>query len=253
MDYFNVVDPLRQAGIPPLAEERRDTRRWDGSYWPLLLIAGGGPGVTMNPNQWRRFSTRSDRGRRAGGSRDSSTCAARGCNEDRDGAAGGTGRLPAVAKPPSGHRIAITRTSGAWSGQVRELAEYDATSTLYTPDTEFADMHLMEIARGCGRVAASVWPGMSTGWHGAAVERLLASAERACRTGYRRAGLVSAAVSDHTQIDGSATQLQAMGVAISASSMRMDPISVPLIRRWRRAAHRRSLWRRRVAASVCAM
>ena len=62
------------------------------------------------------------------------------------------------------------------------------------------------------------------------VIRLLASAERAVAQGYRRVGLVSAAVSDHTQIDELATQLQAMGVAISASSMRMDPISVPLIR-----------------------
>jgi hypothetical protein len=43
-------------------------------------------------------------------------------------------------------------------------------------------------------------------------------------------GLVSAAVSDHTQIDALATELQRMGARISASSMRMDPISVPLIR-----------------------
>jgi len=42
--------------------------------------------------------------------------------------------------------------------------------------------------------------------------------------------LVSAAVSDHTQIDELATELQRMGASLSASSMRMDPISVPLIR-----------------------
>ncbi len=53
MDYFNVVDLLRQAGIPPLAEERRETRRWDGSYWPLLIA--GGPGVTMNPEPMAPF------------------------------------------------------------------------------------------------------------------------------------------------------------------------------------------------------
>ncbi len=45
-----------------------------------------------------------------------------------------------------------------------------------------------------------------------------------------KVGLVSAAVSDHTQIDELATELQRMGASISASSMRMDPISVPLIR-----------------------
>jgi radical SAM superfamily enzyme YgiQ (UPF0313 family) len=37
-------------------------------------------------------------------------------------------------------------------------------------------------------------------------------------------------VSDHTQIDELATELERMGASISASSMRMDPISVPLIK-----------------------
>ncbi|PIV82392.1 MAG: B12-binding domain-containing radical SAM protein, partial [Nitrospirae bacterium CG17_big_fil_post_rev_8_21_14_2_50_50_9] len=43
-------------------------------------------------------------------------------------------------------------------------------------------------------------------------------------------GLVSAAVSDHTQIDELASSLHRMGASISASSMRMDPISIPLIK-----------------------
>ena len=54
-------------------------------------------------------------------------------------------------------------------------------------------------------------------------------AEEAIRKGHDRIGLVSAAVSDHTQIDELANELAGMGAAISASSMRMDPISVPLI------------------------
>jgi radical SAM superfamily enzyme YgiQ (UPF0313 family) len=58
----------------------------------------------------------------------------------------------------------------------------------------------------------------------------LASAEVAIAAGHRKVGLVSAAVSDHTQIDDLATELQRMGASLSASSMRMDPISVPLIR-----------------------
>jgi hypothetical protein len=54
--------------------------------------------------------------------------------------------------------------------------------------------------------------------------------KQAISQGYTKVGLVSAAVSDHTQIDDLATELQRMGASISASSMRMDPISVPLIR-----------------------
>ena len=54
MDYFNVVEMLRQAGIPPLAADRQAIRRqWDGSPWPLLIA--GGPGVTMNPEPMAPF------------------------------------------------------------------------------------------------------------------------------------------------------------------------------------------------------
>jgi hypothetical protein len=43
-------------------------------------------------------------------------------------------------------------------------------------------------------------------------------------------GLVSAAVSDHSEIDRLADELRAMGVRISVSSMRTDPISVPMVK-----------------------
>jgi radical SAM superfamily enzyme YgiQ (UPF0313 family) len=46
----------------------------------------------------------------------------------------------------------------------------------------------------------------------------------------RRLGLVSAAVSDHTEIDRLAYELLALGAKISVSSMRVDPVSEPLVR-----------------------
>ena len=45
-----------------------------------------------------------------------------------------------------------------------------------------------------------------------------------------KVGLISAAVSDHTQIDELAIRLRALGAKLSVSSMRVDPISVPLVR-----------------------
>jgi len=230
MDYFNVVDLLRQAGIPPLAEERRETRRWDGSYWPLLIA--GGPGVTMNPEPMAPFFDAILIGEGEQAIPRFIDLCREGLYEDRDALLTALDELPGwyvPAKRPS-HRDHphFRRVERLW---VRELAEYDATSTLYTPDTEFSDMHLMEIARGCGRGCRFCLAGyVYRPAREQPLERLLASAERAVTEGYRRVGLVSAAVSDHTQIDELATQLQAMGVAISASSMRMDPISVPLIR-----------------------
>ena len=53
MDYFNVVEMLRQAGIPPLAQDRLQGSRWDGSPWPLIIA--GGPGITMNPEPMAPF------------------------------------------------------------------------------------------------------------------------------------------------------------------------------------------------------
>ena len=46
MDYFNVVEMLRQAGVPPLAADRNER-------WPLLIA--GGPGITMNPEPMAPF------------------------------------------------------------------------------------------------------------------------------------------------------------------------------------------------------
>jgi radical SAM superfamily enzyme YgiQ (UPF0313 family) len=45
-----------------------------------------------------------------------------------------------------------------------------------------------------------------------------------------RIGLVSAAVSDHSWIDDIAIELRKMGARLTASSMRVDPISEPLIK-----------------------
>ena len=42
-------------------------------------------------------------------------------------------------------------------------------------------------------------------------------------------GLVAAAVSDHSQIDLIATELHAMGTRLHVSSMRTDPLSLPLL------------------------
>uniref|UniRef100_A0A540V9K8 Radical SAM protein n=1 Tax=Litorilinea aerophila TaxID=1204385 RepID=A0A540V9K8_9CHLR len=229
MDYFNVVDLLRQANIPPLAADRQGSRQWNGRPWPLLIA--GGPGVTMNPEPMAPFFDAI----LIGEGEEAVPHLIDLCREGLDDPAALLKTLDQTPgwyvpslRPSNRNHPDFRQVERLW---VRRLDQYDTASTLYTPDTEFSNMHLMEIARGCGRGCRFCLAGyVYRPAREQPLDRLLASAERAIAAGHTKIGLVSAAVSDHTQIDELAVALQEMGASISASSMRMDPISVPLIR-----------------------
>ena len=229
MDYFHVVELLRQANIPPLAADRAASRQWNGAPWPLLIA--GGPGVTMNPEPVAPFFDAI----LIGEGEEAVPHFIDLCRNDPDEHNALLSTLDATKgwyvpsrRPSNRQHVDFRQVERLW---VRNLADFATHSTLYTPDTEFSNMHLMEIARGCGRGCRFCLAGyVYRPAREQPLETLLLSAERAVKAGHTKIGLVSAAVSDHTQIDELATGLQAMGASISASSMRMDPISVPLIR-----------------------
>ena len=225
MDYFNVVELLRQAGLPPLAADRQEA----GDQYPLLIA--GGPGVTMNPEPMAPFFDAI----LIGEAEEALPAFVELCREGLEDRAALLRALDATPgwyvpalRPSNREHSHFRPVRRLW---VRALADFDTTSRLYSPETEFANMHLMEIARGCGRGCRFCLAGyVYRPAREQPLDRLLASAQAAIARGRRKVGLVSAAVSDHTQIDELATELQRMGASISASSMRMDPISVPLIR-----------------------
>jgi radical SAM superfamily enzyme YgiQ (UPF0313 family) len=230
MDYFNVVELLRQANIPPLAADRAASRQWNGKPWPLLIA--GGPGVTMNPEPVAPFFDAILIGEGEEAVPHFIELCRHGGIDEHEALLAELDRTPGwyvpTLRPSNRNHPRFRKVERLW---VRNLPNFDTSSVLYTPDTEFANMHLMEIARGCGRGCRFCLAGyVYRPAREQPLDVLLASAERALSLGYTKIGLISAAVSDHTQIDELAVALQQMGASLSASSMRMDPISVPLIK-----------------------
>lgn len=97
-------------------------------------------------------------------------------------------------------------------------------SVILTPNTEFSEVTLIEIGRGCGRncrFCAAGYVYRPVRYHSAA--RLVAELDGAI-TETGRVGLVSAAVSDHPEVSSLCGTLMDMGASLSFSSLRADTI-----------------------------
>ena len=215
MDYFNVVDVLRRAGIPPLAEERDESH-------PLILA--GGAAITANPLPLAPLCDALVIGEGEVVVPPLVETLLEGLGEGRDELLEALARIPGVYVPSQRPARPVRRQ---WT---RDLDAHPTTSAVLTPDTEFGDMYLMEIARGCGRGCRFCLAGYS---YRPPRERSLEALLRQAEEGLKRRdriGLVSAAVSDHSRIGELVTGLRAMGARLSVSSLRVDPLPEALVR-----------------------
>ena len=218
VDYFNVVEILRSAGLPPRAADRDDSH-------PLVIA--GGPAVSANPEPLAPLLDAVLIGELEPVF-EPLTAALRLVPDGREAALGALAQVPGVylpnlvfgSTPPP-------RIRRQW---LEDLDAVPTHSAIFTPDTEFGDMGLIEIARGCGRGCRFCLAGYAyRPPRQRSVDSILAQARELLKH-QDRVGLVSAAVSDHFAIDQLATELRALGARISVSSMRVDPVSEPLVR-----------------------
>ncbi len=219
MDYFNVVALIRAAGIPPRATDRDETH-------PLLIA--GGPAISANPEPLAPLLDAVVVGE-AEPVLAQLTDALHLLNGSRLAALSALSQLPGLYLPnlQSRDQPAVPLVVRQW---LRDLDSIPTRSVLFTPDTEFGDMGLLEIARGCGRGCRFCLAGYTyRPPRHRSVEGLLAQARELLEHG-DRLGLVSAAVSDHPDIDCLVAELRGLGARLSVSSLRVDSISEPLVR-----------------------
>lgn len=112
---------------------------------------------------------------------------------------------------------------------VRDLNKYNTESVILTPYTEFKDMFLIEVSRGCGRNCRFCMAGYCyRAPRYRTLDKVLERAEFGSK--YKdKIGLVGAAISDYPYIDQLAEKLIEMNIKFSVSSLRADTLREPLM------------------------
>ena len=216
LDYFNVVSILRSSGIPLFAADRNDSH-------PLVI--GGGPCVTANPAP---LSPVFDCFAIGEGEAIIPSMVKVFLEETQMNRANLLNKLCSI----SGVYVPLLNEGETIARQwVQNIDEFATTSVIVTPDTEFGDMYLLEIGRGCCWGCRFCLSGFLTRPpRFRSLDVLLSQAERGLHYG-KRIGLLSASVSDHPDIDQLVTRLRRLGADISVSSLRIRPLSEVLLQK----------------------
>jgi radical SAM superfamily enzyme YgiQ (UPF0313 family) len=231
LDYFNVGDVLRRAGIPPLAADRTETD-------PIVIA--GGPAASGNPEPVAPMLDAIVIGEvepiidglqavfLGGGDR----------WEQIDRLA----RLPGVYVPakyaisygPDGTIRGVDRADEDVALPVarlnaRNVNDFQTMSTVMSPNIELGDMFLIEMTRGCARGCRFCLAGYtSLPVRHRNVDHLMEGIQHGMQL-RKRIGLISAATSDHPQLEQLLARMLEVGANVSLSSLRIDRITPFLV------------------------
>jgi len=215
VDYFNVVQVLKASGLPLYAADR-DERH------PVVMA--GGPCITANPMPLSPFFDCLGIGEAEPILPAVLSVLSEGIRGKRDGLLKGLASLPGIYVPQYYSGTPVVRQ---WA---KNLDDFPTTSTIITLDTELGGLYLIEVGRGCNWGCRFCLVGNAfSPMRFRSLDSLIAQAEEGLK--YRkRLGLVGPAVADHPQIEELVVKLQQMGAELSASSLRVRPLSRIVLR-----------------------
>jgi len=216
LDYLRLAMMLRGAGIPVLAQERDEAH-------PLLIA--GGAAVSANPEPLAPILDAFVIGEGEEAIPRLTEALREGLGEGKEAVLEALAHIEGFYIP-SRHRGPVRRQ---W---VRDLDACPTASVIFTPDTEFGGMYLLEVSRGCGRGCRFCLAGhIYRPPRERSLARLLAQARGALETTFSKAkvGLVGAAVSDYSHIEELLRGLREMGARVSLSSLRADSLSPAML------------------------
>jgi radical SAM superfamily enzyme YgiQ (UPF0313 family) len=141
---------------------------------------------------------------------------------------------------PPARRSSASSTPGEWH-ELPEPAKaplelLPARSAILTPDTELADMFLVEPERGCSRKCSFCVMRVST--NGGMRLLPMATPLGLVPEHARKVGLVGAAVTDHPELEDLVAALVDSGRSVSISSLRADRLTPRFLHDMQRSGHR---------------
>lgn len=234
MDYFNILKILELGKVTLLAAERTD-------YEPLVII--GGPCATFNPEPLADFIDIAIIGEGEETMQEllDAYYAARAAGTARHELLRQLAQIEGVYVPrfyqpvyrTDGVLQHMTVAEGIPAQKARrwvaDLDAHEAQTVIMTADTEFGGMHLVEVARGCGRHCRFCMAGYC--FRQPRV-RSLSSIQKAvdiAKAHGKKVGLMGAAISDYPDIDALCAMVLADGSGMSVASLRADSLTPALV------------------------
>ncbi|MBP2660768.1 MAG: hypothetical protein H6Q69_3800 [Firmicutes bacterium] len=112
---------------------------------------------------------------------------------------------------------------------IQELDQYEAQTVIVTPNTEFKDMFLIEVARGCGRHCRFCMAGYCYRNPRVRSLKTLEAAVVKAKEYRNKVGLMGAAISDYPEIDSLCNIILEQGMHMSVASLRADTLTLDLV------------------------